>query len=1711
MELAFGVLGPIEVSRDGQPIALGGPQQRRIVAALVAEHGRVVPVERLVDVAWPDAPPDGARRTVMSYVSRLRLAVGDGVVSTQEPGYRLDVASEAIDADRFERLVEQARAAPPTQAVSIVERALETWRGRAYGEFADEWWAIPHSARLEELRIVASELRAEALITTGAHDRAVAELEGLSKTYPLRERCVEHLMKAYGASGRQAEALRVYARYREQLADETGLDPSPALRELEAAILAGRDSGSRSERTTRGYVLGEVLGEGGFATVYRSIQPGIGREVAVKVIRSELADDRMFVSRFEAEAQLVAHLEHPHIVPLHDFWREPGGAYLVLRLLRGGSALDALRRDGPWAVERVDRLVNEIGEALLCAHAAGVVHRDVKPSNVLFDESGNAYLSDFGIAADIRQHAFAAWPNDTLDEMVTLGSPIYAAPEQFAAAAPSALGDQYSLAVMVWELLTGAAPFGEAEASAVLRTKLEQPLRSLRGTRPELPAELDGVLQRAAAPHPADRFGSIAQLLDAWNTSLRNRMTISGNYPLTAIPPGVVPDRTPSGPPSGGVISNPYKGLRPFGEADARHFHGRETVADELFDQVSASSFVIVVGASGSGKSSLVAAGLVPRLRAAGMRVSVMLPGDAPVTQLRGALRAVAVAEPPAGGVTDMIAAVAAEDGGPLVIVVDQFEELWTLAGEPERERFVTGIATAVEGGTDPPSVHLVATLRADFFDRPLAHHALGPLVAAGTFAISPMSPYELHSAVVAPAAAWGVVFEPGLDSEIVADVASQPSSLPLLQFTLAELFERRDGAVITRRSYEEMGGIAGAIASRAEQVYSSLDASGQAVTRRLFSRLVIPGEGTEDTRRRVRYSDLPDGSQMLVQLFESHRLLVADRDATTREPTLEVAHESLLRSWPRLRGWLVDDHDLIRQLRHIGAAADGWAAAARADSELYRGARLESAVAVLEADAGRFTPLEREFLEASRAAAVATAERDRRAQRRLRRGFMATAVALVIALVAGGVALVQQRKASDQSEAANVARLIALSQSLVGTKRDVSLLLALEAARRDPGPATTGALQTALYADPTFLRYLRIDDASAGQVEFSADGRFLYSNPNLPGTTLVRVDVSSGETRPIPVSGLDAETGILQFEPVDEATGLVTRFGNDAGEPSRIDLIDLDDGRVLASSALPAAGADVAVAPSRDHVAVTTAASPGGFARVLVFDIPGMNVIAAVDEPGPAYAGEYHWFSGSTWLDDDHLVIGGPSGQIAVWDPKSGAITLRLNDPPQPDMPDVDVLAATADYVLARGSGGIMAYDAHSGAPMWSRPRAAGYSMTVDPRAKIVWAQEGGSGSSRMFAYDLASGERVQTPLDTQHGTVCDSAIDPNSTVIAAASCNEGTIALWSLDGTTATGSPLAGPGWVTAADLWSPDGRYVAAFRLDSPTSVDVIDTATLERIGAEGVYATPSDSPILRADDVLQAVGEDNHVVEFDPRTRRTRDTGIVLPGGSVVANVALYDDLTAYGLDDGAIVIVDTRRGEIVRTIATDMTAVYGLEWSVDGQRLFAAGQTEQVEVFDAANGGRVAVLPVRGGSLQLSPDGQLLATAAFDGEVNFFDATTLQREGDPVKGVLGGQLQFTPDGRTIAASGFDNTMRLIDVESRTQIGTPLAIAAAGADFSPDSKQMAFSTDRGVVRLGIDAATLTDAACRAAGRELTDEEWKQYIGGTPHQLCDSSATT
>ena len=277
--------------------------------------------------------------------------------------------------------------------------------------------------------------RIEARLSCGLHSDAVGELEALIDRYPLRDRLRGQLMIALYRSGRQAESLRSCHAYRTLLRDELGLSSSPELARLEARIVAQDatlDMTATPGQPLRGYRLVERIGEGSNGVVYRAVQPTVGREVALKVIHRELANDADFVRHFEFDAQAVSRLEHPHVVPLHDYWRDGQGAYLVTRWLRAGNA-DTMLARGPMPLADVRRVVEEIGGALDHAHRLGVIHGNIKPANVLFDEEGHAYLTDFGAVL-----------SPAID-----GVRSFEAPAQRDGHAPVAAGDQYSLALVM--------------------------------------------------------------------------------------------------------------------------------------------------------------------------------------------------------------------------------------------------------------------------------------------------------------------------------------------------------------------------------------------------------------------------------------------------------------------------------------------------------------------------------------------------------------------------------------------------------------------------------------------------------------------------------------------------------------------------------------------------------------------------------------------------------------------------------------------------------------------------------------------------------------------------------------------------------------------------------------------------------------------------------------------------------------------------------------------------------------------------------------------------------------------------------------------------------------------------------------------------------------------------------------------------------------
>ncbi|MCB0214045.1 MAG: WD40 repeat domain-containing protein, partial [Anaerolineae bacterium] len=613
-------------------------------------------------------------------------------------------------------------------------------------------------------------------------------------------------------------------------------------------------------------------------------------------------------------------------------------------------------------------------------------------------------------------------------------------------------------------------------------------------------------------------------------------------------------------------LENPYKGLRPFSEADATNFFGRETLIQELLarlaDATDLSRFLAVVGPSGSGKSSVVRAGLIPALRQGGLPsseqwfISEMLPGRHPFEEMEAALLRVAIHSPDnllaqlTDGERGLLRAVnqilPADKDIELLLLIDQFEEVFTLVESEEiRTQFLDSLVTAV---LDPGSrLRLVITLRADFTDQPLRYIDFGELVRQRTEFVLPLTPDELEQAIANPIEQLGLSLESGLAQIIIREIGNQPGTLPLLQYALTELFERREGRLLTLAAYQVSGGVLGALTRRADELYDSLNEAGQAMTRQLFLRLITLGEGAEDTRRRVLRSELISLDSAVVQesngarennvsiplnvtepeettqhqslistvidQFARYRLLTFDHDPVTRGPTVEVAHEALLREWGRLRAWLNASRTDMRLQRLLAAAATEWIQANRDPSYLLRGGRLDQFEGWAASTLLALTYEERTFLRTSLAnrraqqaeeeirqkREIATvqklAETKSRAARRLRWLAVGLALVLLLALAIAGVAVMERNNAQANYTTAERIRLAAQAQIALdnGEGGDLPALLALHSLQHGYTPEADAALLNALKRGFTRQQYLGHSD-EVRLVDFSPDGRYVLT-----------------------------------------------------------------------------------------------------------------------------------------------------------------------------------------------------------------------------------------------------------------------------------------------------------------------------------------------------------------------------------------------------------------------------------------------------------------------------------------------------------------------------------------------------------------------------------------------------------------------------------------
>ncbi|BBD65423.1 WD-40 repeat-containing protein [Nostoc commune NIES-4072] len=564
----------------------------------------------------------------------------------------------------------------------------------------------------------------------------------------------------------------------------------------------------------------------------------------------------------------------------------------------------------------------------------------------------------------------------------------------------------------------------------------------------------------------------------------------------------------------------PYKGLFHFGPNDAEFFFGRKIFIEELYITTKTRNFIPVLGASGSGKSSVVLAGLVPKLQKEGhWQFTHFRPGSDPFHAIALALvplythdldqtDQIAQARKMAGylqdgsvPLSDVFAKIQQNHPNHRVLLIaDQFEEIYTLCNNQEiRRKFLDCLLASLETPVSLSSsaTVLVTTMRADFLGNALSYRPFADVLQNADLKLGPMNRKELTEVIEKPAQKLAVTFETGLVERILDDVEDQPGNLPLLEFALTELWNKRTGKQLTHKIYKEIGQVEGALARHADEKYGNLTDDEKKKVRRIFIQLVRPGEGAEDTRRIAMKAELGEQSWSLVKKLADARLVVTSRNLSSQE-TVEVVHEALIRNWGELREWMNTSRVFRAWQERLRGAKGQWEATNRDSGSLLRGAALAEAEEKLKERPDDLID-EKEFIEQSiqEQQRLKQAEAARR-KREIRTAWGIAAGSLVAMVISGGLGFTawNQKNQSELNQAESLGRY---SLSLLNENKDLEAFVqAIKAGKilqsqHTTNPEVMNALQVVNFSGRERNR-LQGHDGSVNSVSFSADGKTLAS-----------------------------------------------------------------------------------------------------------------------------------------------------------------------------------------------------------------------------------------------------------------------------------------------------------------------------------------------------------------------------------------------------------------------------------------------------------------------------------------------------------------------------------------------------------------------------------------------------------------------------------------
>ncbi len=1467
-------------------------------------------------------------------------------------------------------------------------------------------------------------------------------------------------------------------------------------------------------RTLGKYQIVVRVGRGGMARVYKAYQASLDRYVALKVLHTHLAEESDFVERFEREATAVARLRHPGIVQVFDYDVEDDHYYIVMEFVEGPTLKAEFNERAKrkpeteqniFTLEEVSLLLSALADPIDYAHRRGMIHRDLKPGNIMFTVDGEVLLTDFGLA----RMAYASRHTQT---GALSGTPAYMAPEQVQGGHVDARTDIYSLGVVIYELMTGQVPFTADTSYAIMTKHVTDEVPSMIALNPGLTSGVEETVLKAMSKDPALRYGSASEFAEALRVAvgLPEAVRSSGNVfaPVATLADSqeMFPASTHPGPPTSSYsrITSPYRGLYAFREEDAPYFFGREAFTERLVNTLGQKSMAAVIGPSGSGKSSVVFAGLLPTLR---KQEDVCLietrPGGHPFNSLADAL--LTALDPEIGEtarllevkqlakalkdkqllLSDVVGRIAKKDGNNQhqVLIVDQFEELYTLCtDETVRHSFPNTLFEAIHSSRDQGELKmtLVLTLRADFMGQALTDRPFADALQESDVKLGPMTRAELGRAIESPAAKKNVVYEAGLVDRILDDVGDEPGNLPLLEFALTLLWERRTGRRLTHAAYEAIGRVDGSLARYADEVYEQLPPEEQGLAKTVFTQMVRPGEGTEDTRRLANRSELGYEEWELAQRLADARLVVTGRTAEGQK-TVEVVHEALIRGWGRLREWMNDERNFRAWQERLRAAMRQWDDSERDEGALLRGVPLGEAEEWLVDKVRDISPAEKTYIEASVAlrekhAAEREAQRRReleqakrladeqrrraeaehqraeeqaRATKRMRALAAVLGVVFLLAVAAAIFAVNQSQDAANQADA-RATEVVVRSTAEAEAKDNAAL-------------AATRAYESAKARDTAETERSRANEAALSALEARDEAEDERDRADAQATlALSRQIAAQSATLLGPQLDLalllSLEANDINDSP-ETTSGVLTALQNTPalhrylrGHPSLLQSVDFDpDGELL-----------------------VTAGSEG---LVLIWDVMSGEVLRQLVGHDPTQLVNRAEFS----PDGGRIATASDDTTIILWDAESGE-QLDVLEEHTAWVQSVEYSSDGDRLISSGGDHTAIIWNVERGEPVQILSGHNGFLWDAALSHDGLLAATA-SNDATAIVWDLTTGEALYT-LAGHNAAVFNVDFSPDDQILAS-SGGDTNILLWDLRSGEMIGEPLAGHATGVVSVSFSPDGQQLVSSGADS--TVRVWDVETGQQLQLFGNHSGLVPQVDFAPNGEMLASGDATGVAILWDLSEAVQPLGQVTAGQQTGVNKLSFEPdgqfLASAGADSTIrlwAVTDDIQAVQVVTHALRINEPLLALDFDSQGSLLASGSQNGTAMVWDVSSGqtitGAISAAANGVSSVAIGDDGQTLVIGGNTGFASVWDLTSGQLVGIPLSGHAGPvtEVAISPDLQIVASGDAVGNVIIRPMEEIVAgqgPGTVLTYTASAAaavtalNFSPEGDLLASGDDLG----------------------------------------------